>query len=202
MTEEVYDAVTVVKKIGRDGRHARTRQLKLIGGLLRAVDPELMEAVIKAIKDGDVEGVFKKSGDLNDEDDDNKENIFDDDQDDTAEEDDNGDFDSEDDQQQSLSSDENDNTEREEDTVERWFQGLLSGDSDVVAEVYSIRSAHFNRQELRRLVRDALKSQSKSLENGKEDNLQAIPEKIASQTKILDHQAKLKEYLENLAVEV
>ena len=31
-------------------------------------------------------------------------------------------------------------------TVDRWLEGLLSGDSDVLSEVYSIRSADFNRQ--------------------------------------------------------
>ncbi|MCO5556642.1 hypothetical protein L7F22_010193 [Adiantum nelumboides] len=67
LQEQVFDAVRIVKKIGRDGRHARTRQLKLIGGLLREVDPKLMEAIIKAIKDGDVEGVFNKPGAVKDE---------------------------------------------------------------------------------------------------------------------------------------
>lgn len=78
--------------------------------MLRAVDPELMEAIIKAIKDGDVEGVFNKSGELNAEDDEDDEdfedygeNDDDEDNDDNDEEEDD-DFDSDDDQQQHLSS--------------------------------------------------------------------------------------------------
>lgn len=193
LQQQVYDAVRIVKKIGRDGRHARTRQLKLIGGMLREVDPELMEAIIKAIKDGDVEGIFSKSGDLKDEDegDDDDEDEDDDDDDDVNMED----YEDDDEEQSSSSEHELDSTETDDNIVERWLQGLLSGDSDVVAEVYSIRSADFNRQELRRLVKDTLKNENRSAEN----DTQAVSEQPASATKkVVDPRAKLREYLEFL----
>lgn len=177
LQEEVFDAVSLVKRIGRHGKHARRRQLNLIGGMLRTVDPELMEAVIKAIKDGDVNGLFNKSSDFGDADDPVQQENF-------SSEEDSGDED------------------HVKNTVERWLQGLLSGDSDVLAEVYSIRSADFNRQELGKLVRDASESQNssprKESEEDSEEGLDGVPISAAQ----FDRRAKLREYLEALVANV
>ncbi|KAI5066869.1 hypothetical protein GOP47_0017397 [Adiantum capillus-veneris] len=199
---EVYDAVRIVKKIGRYGKNARSRQLKLIGGMLREVDPELMEAIIKAIKDGDVEGVFNKPGALKDEDErekteDNSDDYDNDSDNDDYEDDLDEEEDEDDESESSLSEGELDQMEHDKDIVDRWLQGLLSGDPDVIAEVYSIRSASFNRQELRRLVRDILKSENRTYKGSAEDDVLQRP---ASATEVLDPRAKLRAYLKILVV--
>lgn len=177
LQEEVFDAVRLVKRIGRDGKHARRRQLNLIGGMLRTVDPELMEAVIKAIKDGDVDGLFNKSSDSGDADDPV--------------------------QQENLSSEEDSSDEDHvKNTVERWLQGLLSGDSDVLAEVYSIRSADFNRQELRKLIRDASESPNSSPRNGSEEDSQEGVDGAPISVSQFDRRVKLREYLQALVAKV
>ncbi|CAN4123001.1 unnamed protein product [Withania somnifera] len=53
-TEQVvYDAVILVKRLGPDVREGKRRQFSYIGRLLRQVEPELMDGLIQATKDGD-----------------------------------------------------------------------------------------------------------------------------------------------------
>lgn len=167
LQEEVFDAVTLLKRIGRDGKNARRRQLNLIGGMLRSADPDLMEAVIKATKDGDVHGLFSKSTESVD----------------------------------SLNDEETVKEGHIKDMVDRWFQGLLSGDSDVSAEVYSIRSLDFNRQELRRLVKDASQTEHTTVmeKESDADSEAASAETAPLSVEILDQRRKmLRKFLEDL----
>lgn len=66
MQEEAFDAVTLLKRSGRDGKHARRRQLNLIGGGVRSADPGLREAITNATKGGDVHGLFPKPAESGD----------------------------------------------------------------------------------------------------------------------------------------
>ncbi|XP_019054675.1 PREDICTED: uncharacterized protein LOC104605543 isoform X2 [Nelumbo nucifera] len=53
LEREVFDALMLVKRLGPDVREGKRRQFNYIGRLLRNVQPELMEALIQASKDGD-----------------------------------------------------------------------------------------------------------------------------------------------------
>ncbi|KAH7291615.1 hypothetical protein KP509_29G024600 [Ceratopteris richardii] len=123
LREEVYEAVKVVKKIGKYGRHARTRQLKLIGGMLREADPALMEAIIKAIKDGDVEGVFSRPPSSRDQEEDSGDDDGQDDDDD-----DDGDGQEEDDYDYD---DDNDGDDADEDDDEASYEALDDHDDNI-----------------------------------------------------------------------
>ncbi|KAL3689855.1 hypothetical protein R1sor_016164 [Riccia sorocarpa] len=137
LEEDVYDAVMLVKDLGTSHKvkHGRRRQYNYIGGLLRDVDPETMESVLKAIKDGDVEGlVFVPSGQPDDVD---------------AE----------------LEVEVEDEEAKENGTLqqaETWCNGLVAGDRAIEDEVYSIYDVDFDRQELRKMVREVRKYEGKS----------------------------------------
>ncbi|CAN4093996.1 unnamed protein product [Withania somnifera] len=51
--QEVYDAVMLVKRLGPDVREGKRRQFSYIGRLLREVEPDLMDGLIQATKNGD-----------------------------------------------------------------------------------------------------------------------------------------------------
>ncbi|KAF3446790.1 hypothetical protein FNV43_RR11970 [Rhamnella rubrinervis] len=53
LDKEVFEALVLVKKLGPDVREGKRRQFNYIGKLLRDVQPELMDALIQATKDGD-----------------------------------------------------------------------------------------------------------------------------------------------------
>ncbi|GJS37122.1 ribosome-associated, YjgA [Tanacetum coccineum] len=55
LDKEVFDAVMLVKRLGRDVREGKRRQFSYIGRLLRDVEPELIDGLIKATKDGDMQ---------------------------------------------------------------------------------------------------------------------------------------------------
>ncbi|KAK9093376.1 hypothetical protein Syun_028287 [Stephania yunnanensis] len=50
---DVFEALVLVKRMGTDVREGRRRQFNYIGRLLREVEPDLMDALIQAMKDGD-----------------------------------------------------------------------------------------------------------------------------------------------------
>ncbi|EPS57557.1 hypothetical protein M569_17259, partial [Genlisea aurea] len=50
--QQIFDALMLVKKLGRDVREGKRRQFNYIGGLLRDVEPELMDGLIQATKNG------------------------------------------------------------------------------------------------------------------------------------------------------
>ncbi|KAK9075045.1 hypothetical protein SSX86_003364 [Deinandra increscens subsp. villosa] len=62
LEEEVFEALMLVKRLGRDVREGKRRQFSYIGRLLRDVEPELMVGLINALKDGD-QKTFQKLSD-------------------------------------------------------------------------------------------------------------------------------------------
>lgn len=126
---DVYDALMLVKRLGRDVREGKRRQFSYIGRLIREVQPDLMDGLIQASKDGDMSKFQSLYG---------SEVVF-----------------SKDDVEEKSESD--DEVEIPEDcvnTANRWFDGLINRDLDVSNEIYSVRTVEFDRQELRKLVRD------------------------------------------------
>lgn len=134
LEREVYDALMLVKRFGRDVREGKRRQFNYIGRLLREVDPELMDGLIQATKDGDqdkflhllgLETLVIEEEEEDDDDDEGTETV-----DDYGQE-----------------------SEYHIDVTTRWFNGLINRDVDIMNEVYSLQDVDFDRQELRRLVR-------------------------------------------------
>ncbi|WJX21508.1 hypothetical protein P8452_10936 [Trifolium repens] len=124
----VYEALMLVKRMGPDVREGRRRQFNYIGKLLRDVEPELMDRLIKATKDSDHQELRALTGLVSD--------------------------DPEDDDDSIETEDEEDDEELyDESQVTRWFDGLINKDIQITNEVYSIQGVEFDRQELRKLVR-------------------------------------------------
>ncbi|PKA51050.1 hypothetical protein AXF42_Ash007707 [Apostasia shenzhenica] len=126
---EVFDAIMLVKRLDPDVREGRRRQFNYIGRLLRNAQPELMDSLIQAFKDGDINRLQALSC---------QETWSIDDNDDDREED-------------------SENVEKEGESymevAARWFDGLICKDPSITGEVYSVHTVDFDRQELRRLVR-------------------------------------------------
>ncbi|GJU68181.1 hypothetical protein Tco_1254440 [Tanacetum coccineum] len=55
LDKEVFDVVMLVKRLGRDLQEGKRRQFSYIGRLLRDVEPELIDGLMKATKDGDMQ---------------------------------------------------------------------------------------------------------------------------------------------------
>ncbi|KAL5726645.1 hypothetical protein ACHQM5_009670 [Ranunculus cassubicifolius] len=128
LEKEVFDAIMTVKRFGHDVREGKRRQFNYIGRLLRDVQPELMNELIQATKDGDqskLQELFADKAPVLGEDDEDGEEI-------ECEEEEEGDFNN---------------------VASRWFDGLVSKDTEITNEVYSIYDVEFDRQELRKLVR-------------------------------------------------
>ncbi|XP_045808746.1 uncharacterized protein LOC123902948 [Trifolium pratense] len=126
----VYEALMLVKRMGPDVREGRRRQFNYIGKLLRDVEPELMDRLIKATKDSDHEELRALTGLVCDDPEDDDDSI------ETEDETDDEEFKSYDESQ-----------------VTRWFDGLINKDIQITNEVYSMQGVEFDRQELRKLVR-------------------------------------------------
>ncbi|KAG6432031.1 hypothetical protein SASPL_103604 [Salvia splendens] len=62
LEQEVFEAIMVVKRLGSDVREGKRRQYNYIGKLLLGVEPELMDGLIQAIKDGDLSKFQELSG--------------------------------------------------------------------------------------------------------------------------------------------
>lgn len=148
LEKEVFDALMLAKRLGRDVREGKRRQFSYIGRLLRDVEPELMEGLIKAMKDSDVQKFQELSGsdklgigDANEE----EEEITDE-----EEEEESCDY---------------------HDIATRWFDGLVNKDIDITNEIYSLNSVDFDRQELRKLVRSFCSMQDRvNATSSSEDN--------------------------------
>ncbi|XP_078448293.1 kinesin-like protein [Wolffia australiana] len=156
--DEVFDAIMLVKKLGPDVREGKRRQFGYIAKLLRNAQPELMDELIQATKDGDFSKIQFLHG---------QEKTVVDVESDDEEDDEDGDDDDDDDDD-----DEDDVDEEVLITSEKWLEGLISKDSSIVNEVYSINSADFDRQELRRLVRRVQAIQSGTKNKKKEEDEQ------------------------------
>lgn len=146
---EVFDAMMLVKRLGRDVREGKRRQFNYIGRLLREVQPDLMDGLIQATKDGDQSKFQAIYG--------SETGFIDDDAEETEE------------------TESDDDVKGSPDCINmatRWFDGLINKDVDITNEVYSVRSVEFDRQELRRRVRKVYSLQEHEVaseENAKED---------------------------------
>ncbi|KAM0950390.1 hypothetical protein DsansV1_C04g0040911 [Dioscorea sansibarensis] len=134
---EVFDALMLVKRLGPDVREGRRRQFNYIGRLLRDVQPELMDALIQASKDGDNSKLGTSSGLETDDDEEDEEE------------------DEEGEEEGTICE-----VQKEEGTganyielATRWFEGLIYKDPLITNEVFSVHNVEFDRQELRKLVR-------------------------------------------------
>ncbi|KAJ8624701.1 hypothetical protein MRB53_033231 [Persea americana] len=140
--QEVYEAIMVVKRFGPDVKEGKRRQFNYIGKLLRkAPQPELMDAIIQASKDGDVAKLQVLSG----------EETWTIEQDEAEEED--------------TESDDDEVSHNYVDIATRWFDGLIDKDSSITKEVYSVHNVEFDRQELRKLVRRVQSMQERQLDD-------------------------------------
>ncbi|KAM4122187.1 hypothetical protein ACB094_01G064000 [Castanea mollissima] len=128
LDEEVFEALMLAKRLGSDVREGKRRQFNYIGKLLREVQPELMDTLIQATKDGDESRLRALSNSLIIEEDDEE-----------AEE--------MEDKVEEEGSDECISI------ATRWSEGLINKDIKITNEVYSVQSVEFDRQELRKLVR-------------------------------------------------
>jgi len=149
---EVFEAIMLVKRLGRDVKEGKRRQFNLIGRLLREAEPELMNGLIQATKDGDqrkFQALFGPETLVIEEDDEVVEETEDEDED----------------------ADEGPHNYIER--ANRWFDGLINRDVDINKEIYSVHDVDFDRQELRRLVREVHARQeqlvSSEVNNGGED---------------------------------
>ncbi|XP_024970112.1 uncharacterized protein LOC112509404 isoform X1 [Cynara cardunculus var. scolymus] len=146
LEEEVFDALMLVKRLGRDVREGKRRQFSYIGRLLRDVQPELMDGLIQATKDGDQQKLLELSGsdklDLGE----------------TGEEE--GETEDEDDDEEGFGD--------YHDIATRWFDGLVNKDVDIANEIYSLSTVEFDRQELRKLVRNFCSMQDRNATTSEE----------------------------------
>ncbi|KAI0499324.1 hypothetical protein KFK09_020227 [Dendrobium nobile] len=127
LEREVVDAILLVKVPRR---------------LLRKAQPELMDALIQASRDGDTSTLQELTGQATLPIDDNE--------------------DDEEDLEYELEEGEN-----YMELADKWFDGLICKDPTVTNEVYSIHSVDFDRQELRNLVRRAQSVQQEGSHTGK-----------------------------------
>ncbi|GFP95257.1 hypothetical protein PHJA_001670000 [Phtheirospermum japonicum] len=151
---EVFDALMIVKRLGRDVREGKRRQFNYIGRLLREVEPELMDDLIQATKEGDQSKFQSLAGaDIlvaEDEEEEEEEEIAE-----------------EDEEEESMNIN----------AVTRWYNGLIDKDVIITNEIYSLREVEFDRQELRQLVRkvhSTLEREANLEENGKTDAAAAV----------------------------
>ncbi|XP_010920175.1 uncharacterized protein [Elaeis guineensis] len=126
LDREVFDAVMLVKRLGPDVREGKRRQFNYIGRLLRKAQPDLMDALIQASKDGDNSRLLALSGQET--------------------------WSIEDDEEEEETTYEEE-SENHIEIAARWFDGLVYKDPSITNEVYSVENVEFDRQELRKLVR-------------------------------------------------
>ncbi|QCE08693.1 ribosome-associated protein [Vigna unguiculata] len=147
LDQVVFEAVMLVKRLGPDVREGRRRQFNYIGKLLRDVDPELMDRLVKATKDSDYKELQALTG--------------------------LGSDDPEDDDEDGLVESESEENQEEsnwhDEQVTRWFDGLISKDIEITNEIYSVQGVEFDRQELRKLVRRVHITQEMKAENEEEE---------------------------------
>ncbi|XP_066387813.1 uncharacterized protein [Miscanthus floridulus] len=145
LEREVFDALMLVKKFGPDVREGKRRQFNYIGRLLRNAQPELMDTLIQASKDGDESKLHTLLSE--------------------------GTLLVEEEEVENLPDEEEDNQEYMK-IADRWFDGLLCKDISVTNEVYSVHSVEFDRQELRKLVKRAhMVQESTHNKDGEDSNV-------------------------------
>nr|XP_043616592.1 uncharacterized protein LOC122588523 [Erigeron canadensis] len=157
LEKEVFDAVMLVKRLGRDVREGKRRQFSYIGRLLRDVEPELMDGLIRATKDGDQQKLQQLSG---------------------SDKLDLGGISEE--EEESNTEDEDEMYGDYNDLATKWFDGLVNKDVSITNEIYSLSTVEFDRQELRKLVRNFCSVQDRnavSEENGGETDKKLLKAK-------------------------
>ncbi|CAN6484651.1 unnamed protein product [Victoria cruziana] len=151
LEEEVFEALMLVKRLGPDVREGKRRQFNYIGRLLRDAQPELMDTLIQASKDGDTGTLQslcgKQTWTVNPE----------------------ADVEFEDGELEEA-------CDGCLEVADRWFVGLVDKDSSITNEVYSLHSVDFDRQELRKLVR---RVQSVQSNQQREENVEGADESLA-----------------------
>ncbi|CAH9054820.1 unnamed protein product [Cuscuta europaea] len=153
--EDVYDELMLVKRFGRDVREGKRRQFSHIGKLLRDAEPELMEGLIKATSSGDHKQIQALCSSQT-------QNIEDEEVDETEYEEndtDDDDYDDDDDDDENI------------ELADRWFDGLVNKNIEISNEIYSLREAEFDRQELRSLVRNVQSIEPPKINEGKESEM-------------------------------
>lgn len=159
---EVFEAVMLVKRLGRDVKEGKRRQFNLIGRLLREAEPELMDGLIQATKDGDQRKFQALSG---------PETLVIEEDDEIVEE-------TEDEDEK-----EDEGPHNYIERANRWFDGLINRDVDINKEIYSVHDVDFDRQELRRLAREVHARQaqlvSSEVNNGGDAALIAAKKSLA-----------------------
>ncbi|KAL6841453.1 hypothetical protein ACP4OV_028730 [Aristida adscensionis] len=166
LEREVFDALMLVKKFGPDVREGRRRQYNYIVDLkekqimlharlaeviarrlLRSAQPELMDTLIQASKDGDdskLNALLSEDTLLVEEE-----------------------------EVEDLPDEEEDDEEYMK-IADRWFEGLVCKDISVTNEVYAVHNVEFDRQrpELRKLVRrvHSVQESTQNLDDSEESN--------------------------------
>ncbi|XP_056173162.1 uncharacterized protein LOC115675038 [Syzygium oleosum] len=170
LEKEVLDALMIAKRLGPDVREGKRRQFNYIGKLLREVEPELMDALIEATKDGDhsrLQALSVSEACVGEDDDEGEE-----------------DFGEEDEEEEEEYSE-------HASIASRWFDGLISKDIQITNEVYSIPTIDFDRQELRKLVRNVQSIQGQPAATNENEREASIA--------LLRAQKSLTGFLRNLA---
>ncbi|GAB2228416.1 hypothetical protein Droror1_Dr00010254 [Drosera rotundifolia] len=134
--EDVFEALMLAKRLGKDVREGKRRQFNLIGKMLRDVDPELLGALIQATKVGDMKTLEDLAG---------SKQLVDEDED-KQEEDDEETYSSESEEAEEVS-------HWSIILADKWYDGLVNKDITISNEVYSLEAVDFDRQVLRKLVR-------------------------------------------------
>ncbi|XP_020094407.1 uncharacterized protein LOC109714273 isoform X3 [Ananas comosus] len=137
LEREVFEALTLVKRLGPDVREGRRRQFNYIGRLLRKAQPDLMDALIQASKDGDNSRLLALAG---------QESW-------SIENEEEGEEEEEEKGGEEIPNEKSCQGSDDYVVAMRWFDGLISRDPLITNEVYSVHNADFDRQELRKLVR-------------------------------------------------
>ncbi|CAL1355569.1 unnamed protein product [Linum trigynum] len=157
LEREVFEALTLVKRLGPDVREGKRRQYNYIGKLLREVEPELMDDLIHASKDGDWSRLQGIPGFKADEADDKE-----------------------------IEEEFEEVSEEHIEMATRWFDGLITNDVDITKEVYALRVVDFDRQELRKLVRKVHAVQERVSDGDEESEKKVAAAAMASAKKSLN----------------
>ncbi|KAL0325882.1 UNVERIFIED_CONTAM: hypothetical protein Sradi_5157500 [Sesamum radiatum] len=131
LEQEVFDALMLVKRLGRDVREGKRRQfnyIDMVGRLLREVEPELMDGLIQATKDGDQSKFQDLSG---------TETLV---------------VDNEEEGEEEIADEEKEEDSMDIAVVNRWFDGLINKDISVTNEIYSLQEVEFDRQHTSKLL--------------------------------------------------
>ncbi|KAJ1270382.1 hypothetical protein BS78_06G048400 [Paspalum vaginatum] len=125
LEREVFDALMLVKSFGPEVREGRRRQFNYIGRLLRNGQPELMDTLIQASKDGDESKLHTLLRE--------------------------GTMLVEDEEVEDLCDEEEDDEEYMK-IADKWLDGLLCKDVSVTNEIYAVDSVEFDRQKKNMLL--------------------------------------------------